>query len=492
MKYIASIIMLMLFLHGSAQTYDPSVAGIPTNKGIAIAQSAPVDSRSMFWDNTNFVYRAYVSKTEVMTYLNLEKYRKGAFPVLINTGGSLSGGVITGGINNLYWFKDGTTINDLVPMNAVLTVNGQTGAVVVRNADSIRTLPVDTSANRNNYVLTFDSTTRKFYLSSKGNISYSAGTGIDITNGVISALNTTALWNANQLRGRSISTNTPTSGQVLKWNGTSWIPSTDAASALDTAYMVVDTLYLVSGTDTLKVGIPSPASDLADSMAVIRDSLIVHRDSIDIHAVEIAALKDSADIHAGEISILKDSVDLHAQEISALIDSVNTHASEISILKDSADIHAQGIAALEDSIFVHRDSIDLHATRIAALYDSVSVMRDSIGQLRQAIIELQGGGGSSYNTVSATITTDTTISLSAGKVIEYILINPESNITSFKAGTSGDDEAIVEESPVTEDIWSILVSAYYWASTADVYLSGITSTTQIKIVYKTLVNEPAP
>jgi hypothetical protein len=39
--------------------------------------------------------------------------------------------------------------------------------------------------------------------------------------------NTTAQWNASQLQGVSVSDTSPTNGQVLKYNGTLWIPSTD-------------------------------------------------------------------------------------------------------------------------------------------------------------------------------------------------------------------------------------------------------------------------
>lgn len=46
---------------------------------------------------------------------------------------------------------------------------------------------------------------------------YTAGTGITIAGDVISAQNTNALWNANQLQGRAIASTTPTQGFVLKW-----------------------------------------------------------------------------------------------------------------------------------------------------------------------------------------------------------------------------------------------------------------------------------
>ena len=60
---------------------------------------------------------------------------------------------------------------------------------------------------------------------------YTAGTGIavDNTNRVISALNTTNLWNANQLQGRPISTTAPTGNQVLAWSGSNWAPASIAS-----------------------------------------------------------------------------------------------------------------------------------------------------------------------------------------------------------------------------------------------------------------------
>jgi hypothetical protein len=63
-----------------------------------------------------------------------------------------------------------------------------------------------------------------------GNINlpaYTEGTGIDINGNTISATNTQAMWNANQLQNRNVSSNAPTSGQVLKWDGSSWAPGAD-------------------------------------------------------------------------------------------------------------------------------------------------------------------------------------------------------------------------------------------------------------------------
>ncbi len=57
-------------------------------------------------------------------------------------------------------------------------------------------------------------------------VSYTEGAGIQITGSSIAARNTQALWNANQLRGRNVSENTPQSGQLLQWDGFTWTPTT--------------------------------------------------------------------------------------------------------------------------------------------------------------------------------------------------------------------------------------------------------------------------
>ncbi len=60
-----------------------------------------------------------------------------------------------------------------------------------------------------------------------GGNNYTAGTGIAINGNVVSALNDNVLWNALKLYGRNISAAAPTAGQVLKWTGTTWAPLDD-------------------------------------------------------------------------------------------------------------------------------------------------------------------------------------------------------------------------------------------------------------------------
>ena len=82
--------------------------------------------------------------------------------------------------------------------------------------------------NDSSYFFYFDGSSWKG-LKSATPISYSGGTGITITGGSISAQNNTAIWNASQIEGKNISNKAPTSNQVLKYNSVlnEWTAATD-------------------------------------------------------------------------------------------------------------------------------------------------------------------------------------------------------------------------------------------------------------------------
>lgn len=263
MKKIFQILALLLITLASFGQYNPSQHTV-SNSAYGMAQFGPSDARSYFYDATVFKYRPYVSLTEVRNYLNLAKYRGGQFDIVVNTGGTLSNGVITGGSNAVWYFKDGTLDGDLVLKGAVSSVNGQTGVVVTKNADSLHNLRIDTgvTAIRNGYILAFDSTNRKWYMIAPATgTTYTQGTGIIIASGIISADNTTAIWNASQLRGRGISAGTPAAGNIMKWSGTSWDYATDL-SGIDTGYVSGDTMNLI-----INVGSGNPDTIFINNVA---------------------------------------------------------------------------------------------------------------------------------------------------------------------------------------------------------------------------------
>lgn len=94
--------------------FNPTLHSL-TGKAMGFSQATPTDARSYFFDATNFVYRPYQDVAEVLSYLNLSKYRFGNFSIYVNVGGTLNGdGTFTGGTISEYSFKDGTADLDLV------------------------------------------------------------------------------------------------------------------------------------------------------------------------------------------------------------------------------------------------------------------------------------------------------------------------------------------------------------------------------------------
>ena len=110
--------------------YNPSSNAV-TNKPLGVAQATPTDARSMYYDGTNFLYRAYQSVSEANTYLNLAKYRQGKFSLFMNLTGTLNGnGTYTGGSLKEYWYKDGVADGDLIEKTTTASSGGSfTGTI---------------------------------------------------------------------------------------------------------------------------------------------------------------------------------------------------------------------------------------------------------------------------------------------------------------------------------------------------------------------------
>jgi hypothetical protein len=116
MKRLITLLFCFSFLFAKSQ-YNPSIHTV-VNDAISPAQATPVDSRSMFYDAANFLYRPYQNITEVKSYLNLSKYRSGNFIIVVDSGGALqSNGTYIGGTNIFWMFKDGTADGNLVELN---------------------------------------------------------------------------------------------------------------------------------------------------------------------------------------------------------------------------------------------------------------------------------------------------------------------------------------------------------------------------------------
>lgn len=109
----------------------------------------------------------------------------------------------------LYIRKNNTWRKLVDETTAISSVNGQTGPVVTLTTSDIT------------------EGTNFYYTDTRARGAFSAGTGIGITGaGVVSALNTSNLWNAAQLQGRNVATIAPADQYVLTWDAAAnaWMP----------------------------------------------------------------------------------------------------------------------------------------------------------------------------------------------------------------------------------------------------------------------------
>lgn len=93
-------------------TYDPSL-GTTSNKSYAVT-GKPDGFRTYYADPSTGIQRPYQNKAEVLAWFDAPAKRIGQFDIVINTGGTLSFGVIIGGTNEIYYFKNGQSDGDLV------------------------------------------------------------------------------------------------------------------------------------------------------------------------------------------------------------------------------------------------------------------------------------------------------------------------------------------------------------------------------------------
>ncbi|OMP75426.1 hypothetical protein [[Flexibacter] sp. ATCC 35208] len=138
----------------------------------------------------------------------------------------------------LYIRKNGVWNKLIDETSAISSVNGQTGPVV-----SLTTANISESVNL-------------YYTDARARAAFSAGTGISLSGaGVISALNTSNLWNASQLQGRNIATTAPADQDVLTWSAatSTWLPKA-VGSVTSVALSLPSSIFTVSGSPVTSTG----------------------------------------------------------------------------------------------------------------------------------------------------------------------------------------------------------------------------------------------
>lgn len=165
--------------------------------------------------------------------------------------------VITEGTASQYWRGDKTWVNfptSLAPSGAAS--QDLSGTYPGPTVAKIQGSSVSATAPINNQILKWNGTA--WTPSADENTTYTAGTGLTLTGNEFSANNTTALWNANKLQGKNLSTTSPTDEQVLRWNNTAneWQPTTIASGGTVTSVgLTMPTQFTVSNTPITGSGV---------------------------------------------------------------------------------------------------------------------------------------------------------------------------------------------------------------------------------------------
>lgn len=218
-------------------------------QGKSISSTAPANNQVLKWDGT---------KWGPATDLT------GSFNLIAGNGISKNGDTIKANSNTAIWnsgFLQGRTVSSTSPANKdVLQWNGsnwvpaaissggggsnpivagfglsksgdtltaRTGAALW-NASAIQDYSVASGKPSLNDVLQWNGSLWK--PAQIAGVNVYAGTGLNKFGDTIEALTGNAIWNANKLQGYSISSTTPSTNDVLKWNGTSWVPGTASGS----------------------------------------------------------------------------------------------------------------------------------------------------------------------------------------------------------------------------------------------------------------------
>lgn len=104
---------------------------------------------------------------------------------------------------------------------------------------------------------------------------------VSVAANIVTAQNLSPLWNANKIMGRLITDDTPTTGQVLKWNGSSWAPAADDNSGVGgggSPTIVSDSVAIVAESITqLRAETITPKKRYAQVLSATDGQLILFK-----------------------------------------------------------------------------------------------------------------------------------------------------------------------------------------------------------------------
>ena len=139
-------------------------------------------------------------------------------------------------VGKTYTALDPAVTNATVPLAFTGTQITAHSKSPLWNANQLRGKDISTTSPATGNVLQYDGTSWKPTVPTSGKTyteaaASASATDAFIVNNTANSLqvnNTAPVWNASQLRGKPVSTTAPISGQVLRYNGTQWVPHTSA------------------------------------------------------------------------------------------------------------------------------------------------------------------------------------------------------------------------------------------------------------------------
>lgn len=235
MKRVLLPILVLFSLSGISQTtggvFNASKAQA-FNKSAAANGAHPLDYKAMYHDTIHFVDRPFTSIAEANSFLPSVQRLVG-LQVYINTGGTVNGttGVLTGGTNQWYYYKNGVTNGDLVPLAGGSLTFPNTQYNYVNGYGNFQALDADSVFEGSSHRFYYDSYARAaFSLTTTGTgaASYNSSTGvfnIPTPSGGSGALNSKAVGfgnGSNVLTGDSskIKFNSANSSLFINLNNT--------------------------------------------------------------------------------------------------------------------------------------------------------------------------------------------------------------------------------------------------------------------------------
>lgn len=199
MKQFISLLIAVLFFTLFASAQAPqffNYQGVARNGSGVPLVSQTISVRLTIRDGSSAGPSVYSETRSVLTN------QFGIFTIIVNSAGA---GSVSGNFNTIAWGSGSKFLQvEIDPA----------GGSAFTNLGATQLLSVPYALNSGTTTLT-------------------PGTGISVTGTTINALTTSALWNSNQLQSRPFAATAPVNGQVISWDGASWVPTTLAPSGVN-------------------------------------------------------------------------------------------------------------------------------------------------------------------------------------------------------------------------------------------------------------------